>query len=675
MTRLRSEITRIGALSPLLALAFSAATLRATELPFWSEPHEVTDLEVSDQLRAHGVWLDASEISCTGSVCTFVLTPYRFLNNDPAKPLCPDLEVFSRPHGGSFFGGVLVGSDLFLTVHQADPAFCANRKVVFGFGAESAASVLLAPLAPGQALEWQVPAGDVYDCDQILAGANTVGWTLARLDRPVTHRRPVKLWRAGSLVAGDSTVTAGYPNRLPLKLETAPLYAVGGAYSINTAHILGGSSGSMVLAPSNRLLGVVPSGETFWWTGAEGCYRPDPSVPTFAYFELPLAADLGLVPALGLDVSLPGFPSDPLAIDHYGPPGGPFQRETLPHRLAAGLAGLPVDWSIDLPLGNVLFAPAPGEPTSGHLEPGAQLDLVVVATPEAFGAAVGLHESWLNFSDPAYGTHDTERHRLHVGVDGFDVACVPATPGARCEEPFLGAGPSGALEGETQIYRLTSRWLVAQTVTVTAPSWASMSGPGGWGNPLSFVLGPSAQADVTVSVIGDGSSGTVEDEIRFQSSHASQPMHQVERLIRGDLGRVVIDRFPGLTLYPGDTVEIPIHLRAPDIPLDDVDLCIQLDPTPGLGGNDRAYPPSFRLFSPLGTEVKLGEDSGRVCFSDETFTPPAFIRVHQSPDMVDLEGEPLGGIWTLVVEVPALVGWEKADLEWVSLRLRPEAGP
>lgn len=661
-------------LIPLIALGASAAAMPgATEIPWWDDPYEITDLALRAKLRSHGLWISESQVACAGVTCSLELDPYLFLNNDPATPLCPDLEVYGLPHGTGY-GGVLVGDDLFLTVHAVSQASCDNRSIVFGLAAESVVSPLLDPLAPGQTLTYSVPAADVYSCEEVLGGGGTVGWTLVRLDRPVIGRRPLKLHRSGLFGTGVPTVTAGYPNRLPLKVEDSPLSFEGSAGGANEAHVLGGSSGSLVLAPSSRLLGVVCCGATGWWLDDGGCYRPDPAANARASFDRPIDPELALVPAIGLDVTLPHQAIDnPLLIDHYGPPGGPFTYERMPHRLEAGAAGLPTDWTLVLLSGGPLafFRPEPGAPTSGSLAPGEKVSFDVVATPAAYAAGVGVYADALPWADLTYQTTDLEMHRLFVGVDSFELECVRDNPGRPCDDRFLGeTGPSGAVYGESKLYQVTSRWEVSQTIDVGGPPWLSFEGPGGVaGNPIAFELTAGESAEVAVTVVFDTTVGTVEDEIDFESSFAGQPMHSEQVLVRGDLGRILIESEPDLGFAPGTTVEYPLSLRVPDYPVTDFDLCLTATGAEGPAPVPQD-PPSFRIRSSNGQEVSLSAAWGFICWSDELFDPPPRVRVVGVPGLASVEGDPLGGTWTLVIESPDTKLWETGTLEFVSFRFQ-----
>ena len=103
---------------------------------------------------------------------------------------------------------------------------------------------MLIPLEPGETFNFQIPESEVYACDEVLAGGNTVEWTLIRLDRPVTNRQPLKLQRFGYPLVGETVHNAGYPERLPLKTESAVLTSSDKNGGNADAHVLPGSSGS-----------------------------------------------------------------------------------------------------------------------------------------------------------------------------------------------------------------------------------------------------------------------------------------------------------------------------------------------------------------------------------------------------------------------------------------------
>ena len=107
------------------------------------------------------------------------------------------------------------------------------------------------------------------------------------------------------------------PSRCPSQSEPSSQRRSDSGGGSNYAHVLGGSSGSLVLGPSYRLLGVACCGDTFqWWFDDGGCQRPDPAYPATATFDRPTGDDLDLVPALGLDISHPGHVfENPLIIE------------------------------------------------------------------------------------------------------------------------------------------------------------------------------------------------------------------------------------------------------------------------------------------------------------------------------------------------------------------------
>jgi hypothetical protein len=345
----------------------------------------------------------------------------------------------------------------------------------------------------------------------------------------------------------------------------------------------------------------------------------------------------------------------------------------MPHRLRAGNAGSAVDWVIGLSHIQTFFEPEPGAATSGHFEPGEQLDFAVEATVSAYEAELSPdpYISWLRFEDETYGTSDVEVHLLYVGAKSFSAGCVPSGPFGSCQNEFLGQGPSGAVGGELITYLLRSRWDVDQTIDVNVPSWSVVSGGGDQGTTISFTLGPGGEELVTVEATGLGV-GTQEGQITFSSSISHGNMHIVQFLIRGDLGRLVAAQTPSQEFTPGSMFEVDLPLKIQELPLLDVDFCLEAHVTDGTPG-ELVSPPNFRLRSPANVEVDLGSTWGQTCWSDELFVPPPRARVLQAADLLTFEGGPLGGTWTLIVDAPTTPEWEEAVLDLAEFRFGVES--
>jgi hypothetical protein len=309
----------------------------------------------------------------------------------------------------------------------------------------------------------------------------------------------------------------------------------------------------------------------------------------------------------------------------------------------------------------------------GNFEPGEQLDFSVQATISAYEAEVSPdpYISWIRFDDETYETSDVEVHLLYVGAKSFSVECVPPGPFGNCQNDFLGQGPSGAVGGELITYLLRSRWDVDQTIDVNVPSWSVVSGGGDQGTTISFTLGPGGEELVTVEATGLGV-GTQEGQITFSSSISHGNMHIVQFLIRGDLGRLVVAQTPNQEFTPGSMFEVDLPLKIQELPLLDVDFCLDAQVTDGTPG-ELVSPPNFRLRSPANVEVDLGSTWGQTCWSDELFVPPPRARVLQAADLLTFEGGPLGGTWTLIVDAPTTPEWEEAVLDLAEFRFGVES--
>ncbi|MEK7234847.1 MAG: serine protease [Elusimicrobiota bacterium] len=125
--------------------------------------------------------------------------------------MCPQEPFFDQPVG-AFCAGSLVAPDVIMTaghcVLSADK--CKDIKFVFGFSLKE----------KGQDAT-KVPAGDVYDCKEIIGGKNDyegADWALVRLDRRVAGHTPLKLNLSGKINKGDPVFVIGHPVGLPTKI-------------------------------------------------------------------------------------------------------------------------------------------------------------------------------------------------------------------------------------------------------------------------------------------------------------------------------------------------------------------------------------------------------------------------------------------------------------------------
>jgi len=184
---------------------------------------------------------------------------------------CPARDYHGQLGPGTLGSGVLVGSNLVLTAgHLFDGVSCADMRFVFGFG----------NFTPDQ---WQcasdtdpctvdVPEQDVYSCQSVVRGVED--WAVVTLDRPVQGRTPLPILREPPFPPASTPVTVvGHPNRILMKVEYAAVSPL--CSNCVDAHILHGSSGSMVVdEASGKVIGVVSTGAYWLKPGCE--YDSDP---------------------------------------------------------------------------------------------------------------------------------------------------------------------------------------------------------------------------------------------------------------------------------------------------------------------------------------------------------------------------------------------------------------
>ena len=588
--------------------------------------------------------------------------------------LCPSVRFFGQPiadpwNGSSAF---LVGEDLVLVAkhtfggNNGDPvAICASgRAFIFDhFQYAIRASypgsngVVIFPAENvffrAEAVTWEPSPGVIND------------WVLVRLDRPVPEKRiPFRIRRQGVAEPGAPASLLGFPDRLPLKLERSAIESAvsGGTVRVPAFVRVGNSGGVIVNEITGKAEGLVRSGPTYLECDEENDCRADPEFTRVAS-ALSFATAKEGVPPVGMQVS----PIGP--IEHHGPPGGPFTNGEP--QIVMGFT-----YQIDVPLPEPGFLPSrtvdftvtpdanglvgvryPGRgalqtgPISGTLEPGDVRGVVAGLMTPVLNLSAGAYDADIHFFDGAYRASDFRRHRILVGVEGFDV-----DP----DERFAGDGP-GAQPDEEKFYSITNKYTVSQQVRVSASdSWIRVDdGPG----PVTYNIDPN------IILPANGSSGLVPNQpvawtklsldatglsdgvhvgtVEFVSMFDGQPSPApVFREVRIDVGR----RFFGLPNAPLvikglDPVLVPIEL--PEFLLEVVDLDVALNIEYQDGDVNGLV---LGLVSPEGTSITLHEDRldpGDVLdtvYDDDT-NPP-----YRRNRLADFNGEKAAGTWNLVFD-------------------------
>lgn len=200
-----------------------------------------------------------------------------------AAGLCPG-ERFAEQPTGAFCSGTLVGEDVIMTAGHCvlDEAKCADTKFVFGYALKKAGDY-----------PRSVPAGDVYDCKNIIKrdlddgqggffsnlvsvfhGGPGPDFALVRLDRKVTGRRPLAIHRKAKPANGDQLFVIGHPVGLPVKVAgSAKVRDASPSYFFKAdLDTFGGNSGSAVFnARTNLIEGILVRGDVDFVSSPAGC--------------------------------------------------------------------------------------------------------------------------------------------------------------------------------------------------------------------------------------------------------------------------------------------------------------------------------------------------------------------------------------------------------------------
>ncbi len=195
-----------------------------------------------------------------GDLTTLKTSPY-----GTSMGLCTT-EPYWAQETLAFCSGSLVAPDIVLTAGHClrTQATCDSTKFVFGFRVGDPVT-----------LPKQVPSEYVFSCKQLIhtvADPQGEDFALVRLDRPVTHVKPLPYRQEGRLNVGDGLKVMGHPSGLPLKIAGgASVRTMKDQFLIANLDTYGGNSGSAVFNAETGLVeGVLVRGEMDY-TYQNGC--------------------------------------------------------------------------------------------------------------------------------------------------------------------------------------------------------------------------------------------------------------------------------------------------------------------------------------------------------------------------------------------------------------------
>jgi V8-like Glu-specific endopeptidase len=193
----------------------------------------------------------AASLDITGNVVNYKTTPY-----GASLGLCAS-EPFFNQETLAFCSGSLVAPDIIMTAGHCirNQQACDSTKFVFGFRLNDAVS-----------LPKTTSADMVFSCKTLIHSvADPAGedFALVRLDRAVTHTKPLSYRTSGALLPGDGLKVMGHPAGLPLKVAGgATVRALKGQFLVANLDTYGGNSGSAVFNDvDGQIEGVLVRGE------------------------------------------------------------------------------------------------------------------------------------------------------------------------------------------------------------------------------------------------------------------------------------------------------------------------------------------------------------------------------------------------------------------------------
>jgi len=174
--------------------------------------------------------------------------------------LCKKERFYSQPTA-VFCSASLIAPDLVLTAGHCIKSEndCSSTSFVFGFQMNSETEAVTT-----------VPAQDVVKCQKIISrelnSSNGADYAVVKIDKKITHRKPLELSTNVNLSKGDEVVVIGHPSGLPVKVSGGAQVRTSDdakGYFVANLDTYGGNSGSAVINPSNgKVEGVLVRGET-----------------------------------------------------------------------------------------------------------------------------------------------------------------------------------------------------------------------------------------------------------------------------------------------------------------------------------------------------------------------------------------------------------------------------
>jgi len=230
------------------------------------EVYQTENTLYSDLAKSTAAMIDAKALSSDDSN-VYTITGGTL----ESRGICKEAR-FSNQITAASCSGFLVAPNLLVTAgHSITSQYdCENQKWVFDYKQNEE-----------EAIEFTVPATDVYSCKRIIQRALDRGsrddFALIELDREVLDRTPLEYRKDGKVLDNAPLVVIGHPSGLPTKVADGAnvrdnLDEVFFSANLDT---FGGNSGSAVFNAETGLVeGILVRGEQDYVYTSRGCRVP-----------------------------------------------------------------------------------------------------------------------------------------------------------------------------------------------------------------------------------------------------------------------------------------------------------------------------------------------------------------------------------------------------------------
>lgn len=159
---------------------------------------------------------------------------------------------------GAFCSGFLIAPDIIISAGHCvtSQSSCEDTQFVFDYKFSKKTQTQI-----------QISKNSIYSCKKLMAQNESfvLDYSIIKLDRPVTDRKPLKLRTKGEIKKDTEIFITGHPSGIPLKITQggAKVSQVENTYFLTNLDAFQGNSGSAVVnSITHEVEGILVNGET-----------------------------------------------------------------------------------------------------------------------------------------------------------------------------------------------------------------------------------------------------------------------------------------------------------------------------------------------------------------------------------------------------------------------------